>query len=74
MQICFWEFVNKNDLPKQKENQLISGKLTTCQRVSVESKPTKATRWITNASVATTIRKSQQSKNQDNAVDFGYVS
>ena len=69
----FWEFVNKNDLPKQKENQFISGKLTTSQRVSPPPKPTKATKWITNPSVATTIRKSKQSKNQDNAVDFGYV-
>ena len=69
----FWEFVNKNDLPKQKENQFISGKLITSQRVSAEPKLTKATRWITNTSVATTIHKSQQPKHQDNALDFGYV-
>ena len=69
----FWEFVNNNDLPKRKENQFISGKLTTSQIISAASKPTKATTWITNASVATTIRKSQQSKSQDNGVDFGYV-
>lgn len=69
----FWEFVNNNDLPKLKENQFISGKLTTSQIISAASKPTKATTWITNASVATTIRKSQQSKSQDNGVDFGYV-
>ena len=69
----FWEYVNKNDLPKQKENQFICGKLTTSQKASAELKPTKGTKWITNASVATTICRSHQSKNQDNAVDFGYV-
>ena len=67
----FWRFVNQKALPKIKHNQYISGKLTMSDKVSRETTPTISTKWTTNTSATTSVRKRHPSKRQGNRVDFG---